>query len=265
MNEEALAKGAQAPDAVTESSSSGKLRLERGQRSSARIEALAQAATRLVPAHGRVIEIGYDHGAILFRALTVRPDITAIGSEILPALGALPIPPEFVGRLTLRTGDGFDALSTTDIEGAVAIIAGMGGRTIAEILTRAPTRTRAFRALVLCASHREADIRPALATFGFASANELLVLDRDRYYEVIVARPRAECALDEYDLDPLTAAWGPRLFALRDPLLRAFLEDTRRRFRAAFAEGLRSYPKSAKHALGEKLASLEAALERLAS
>ncbi len=259
MNEEAP-RGAQALDALSETSPPGKLRLT----TSARIDALVQAATQMVPAHGRLVEVGYDHGAILLRALQARPDITAIGVEILAPLGKLAVPTELAPRLTLRTGDGFDPLAPGECD--VAILAGMGGRTIAEIVTRDRALTCTFKALVLCASHREGDIRPALATLGFGLASESLVIDRERFYEIIVARPLAECPLDDFDRDPVTAAWGPRLFASRDPLLPAFLEDTRRRFHAAFAKDLRSYRSylgTAKAALGIKLACLDAALSRI--
>jgi len=228
---------------------------------SARINALAQAAAGLVPANGRVVEVGYDQGAILLCALAARPDIRAIGIEILPALAALQLPPELELRVSLRLGDGFDPLVAGEAD--VAILAGMGGRTIAEILTRDPAKTRSLSALVLCASHREADIRPALASLGYGLAREQLVLDRDRFYELIVARPLALCPTNHFDRDPVTAAWGPRLFSPEDPLLGAFFDDTQRRFHAAFAEGLRSYPGSAKAALGEKLACLEAARAQL--
>ena len=56
----------------------------------------------------------------------------------------------------------------------VALLAGLGGRTIAEILARRPDTTRALTACILCPSHLEADIRPALER-AFASGKPAVV------------------------------------------------------------------------------------------
>ncbi len=250
MNEEAP-RGAQALDALSETSPPGKLRLT----TSARIDALVQAATQVVPAHGRLVEIGYDRGAIVLRVLQACPDIRAIGSEILRDAGHAGGPlRRLASRLELRTGDGLAPLAKHEV--SLVIIAGMGGRTIAELLTRDPELTRSISTFVLCPSHLEAEIRPALTALGYGPTHERLAVERDRYYEIIVAQ-----RLATPEGDPMRAAWGPRLFASNDPLLRPFLEDTKRRFRAAFAENLRSYLTSdLKAALGTKLACLDAAI-----
>ncbi len=129
---------------------------------------------------------------------------------------------------------------------------------IIELITRNPELTRSLDTLVLCPSHLEAEIRPALTSIGYAPTHERLAFERDRFYEVIVAH-RATAPISP--VDPIRAAWGPRLFEHHDPLLRAFLEDAKRRFHAAFKEDLRSYLTSElKAALGHKLATLDAAL-----
>lgn len=238
-----------------------------------RIGAIVAAATAELPPGGTLIEVGYDRGAILLGALAARPDARAIGVEIQTSTAAT-MPPD--PRCTWLTGDGFDPLGAgadgdpgadghvgadgdDTLTTAVGILAGMGGRTIAAILERTPALTRRFAALVLCPSHLEADIRPALTRLGIAIHDERLVFERGRYYEVIVARSDLPCTPAA---DATLAAWGPRLFARRDPLLGAFLDDARQRFRAAFAEDLKSYRSGAKAALGDKLARLDDARSR---
>lgn len=229
----------------------------------ARIDALVQAALDALGPMGRLAEIGYDRGAILLRVLARRADVTAIGVEIQAAARDMPVPAPLAPRLALRTGDGLCPLAPAEVD--VVVIAGMGGRTIAELLLRDPALTRSLGAFVLCPSHLEADVRPALGDLGLGIADERLVTERGRFYEIIVAGPTDPLAPDAHAPDPMAAAWGPRLFARRDPLLGPFLEDARRRFHAAFAEGLRSYQSGPKAALGRKLALLDAALERASS
>lgn len=224
-----------------------------------RIDALVAAVCEVAPAAARLVEIGYDRGAILLRALAARPDLHAVGIEIQPAARHMAVPDELAPRLTLLTGDGFDPLPPTS-EPTVVLLAGLGGRTIASLLTRDPATTRALSALVLCPSHLEAEIRPALRSLGLRPSAERLVTERGRFYEIIVVAVGDTAPPDDVDRDPLTAAWGPRLFATRDPLLVPFLEDARHRFRAALAADLRSYRSGPRAALGAKLARLDEAL-----
>lgn len=230
----------------------------------ARIDALVQVAHEHLPAGGRLAEIGYDRGAILLRVLAGRPDVTAIGVEIQPAARTLDVPAEIAPRLALRTGDGLTPLAPSEAD--LVVIAGLGGRTIAEILRGDVALTRSLGTFILCPSHLEADVRPALREAGLHLVDERLVTERGRFYEIMIARREHGLASPrDTREDPIAASWGPCLFARRDPLLRPFLEDARRRFSAAFAEGLRSYrrdPDGPKAALGDKLALLEAALER---
>lgn len=258
MDEEVPNHDAQAAHAVTKTARRGKLSAFGP--AGARIEALVRTVVALVPRGGRVIEVGYDRGAILLRAIARRGDIRGLGIELQPAAArSVDVPDDLLERVTLETGDGFDGFNPRP--GDVGLLAGLGGRTIAEILTRDGELTRALHALVLCPSHLEAEVRPALASLGLASFEETLVRDRGRFYEVIVARRKALCPTSPSDRDPARAAWGPRLFDREDPLLRPFLLDARRRFSAALAAGLRSYRQApSKRALADKLGCIDEAL-----
>ena len=242
---------------LSESSDASKLAVARTLRSAGgRIEALVAASAAHLKPGARFAEVGYDRGAIVLRVLEARPDTRAIASEIQPGVVPLPAPGDVLSRLELRTGDGLAPIAAHEV--SLVIMAGMGGRTIAELITRNPELTRSLDTLVLCPSHLEAEIRPALTSIGYAPTHERLAFERDRFYEVIVAQ-RVTAPISP--VDPIRAAWGPRLFEHHDPLLRAFLEDAKRRFHAAFKEDLRSYLTSElKAALGHKLATLDAAL-----
>lgn len=272
-------------DAATPSAKGDAMDLPLPSTAPARIAAIAD----LVPPCRVVCEVGYDRGLILWTLLGARPDVRAIGVEIQPASATTtPIPGPLAGRVELRTGDGLLPIAPGEVDGV--ILAGLGGRTIVGVLESRPDVVARLDFVVTCPSHLEADVRPALLRLGLGIADERIVFDRGRYYEVVVARPLrrrlAELALpafpalpalpalsalpadaDAVDLaacDEVAAAWGPLLLA-RDPLMADYLDDHERRFHAAFASGLASYRDGAKAALGRKLALLSEARQRLGS
>jgi len=196
----------------------GGARIDRsGANGGARIDALVHACLDALGAHARFAEVGYDRGAILLRVLARRSDLAAIGVEIQPAARQMPVPAALAPRLALRTGDGLAPLGRGEVD--VVLLAGMGGRLIAELLARDPALTRSIGAFVLCPSHLEADLRPALRALGLALVDERLVTERGRFYEIMVAAPTQTRPPNAFDADPVTADWGPRLFERRDPLL----------------------------------------------
>lgn len=218
-------------------------------RSGRRAEAIAAA----IPADAQAVaEVGCDRGLVLDAILRGHPYIRIVGTDRLAGPVAL-VPPEIAARVELRVGEGFHALTPREVDGVV--IAGMSAKTIVAILSERPEITRDLAWLVLCPSHFEDELRAGLTTLGWHPANEWLVFDRGRFYEVILARPGADPAAP----DPVAARWGPRLLESTDPaVLRAWLADTRHRFREAFAAGLR------KSRVGGKLASIAEVEHRVA-
>lgn len=188
--------------------------------------------------------------------------MVGLGVEVQPeSATATPIPATLRHRVELRTGDGLDPISPTEADGLGVILAGLGGRTIAEILERRPTLTNRLAWVVTCPSHLEAEVRPALTRLGLGITDERLVEDRGRFYEVVVSRPGAKdlCSAQ----DEVLATWGPLLLGRPDPLMRRYLDDQAERFAEAFARDLQSYREGTKAALGRKLALLETARARL--
>lgn len=234
-----------------------------------RIRAIVEAC----PPAARVCEVGYDRGLILWSLLEARPDTLGLGVEIQPeSASATPIPAALRHRAELRTGDGLDPIGPEEADGLGVILAGLGGRTIAEILERRPELTRRLAWVVTCPSHLEAEVRPALRRLGLSLSDERLVEDRGRFYEIVVSRPEAAPEplreagheADEANaIDEVLASWGPLLIGRPDPLMLRYLDDQAQRFAEAFACELRSYREGTRVALGRKLALLDAARARL--
>lgn len=223
-----------------------------------RIRAIVEAC----PPAARVCEVGYDRGLILWSLLEARPGTLGLGVEIQPeSASATPIPAALRHRAELRTGDGLDPIGPEEADGLGVILAGLGGRTIAEILERRPELTRRLAWVVTCPSHLEAEVRPALHRLGLRLSDERLVEDRGRFYEIVVSRAEAEGPPPIED--EVASSWGPLLIGRPDPLMLRYLDDQAARFAEAFARDLQSYREGTKAALGRKLALLSAARARL--
>jgi tRNA (adenine22-N1)-methyltransferase len=232
-------------------------------RGGARIERLVEMALGAVaPDESRPIaEIGYDLGQIMLR-IAERSSLGIVGVEVQPDSAQLtPVPAALRQRVELRTGDGLDPIRVG--ESAGVILAGLGGKTIAEVLRRAPAVVNAVDFVLTCPSHLEAEIRPALNELGLDISDEQLVFDRGRYYECVLARPRDASATAAATIDPIETTWGPVLMRRPDPLMAAYLDDQAHRFRDALATDLRSYTSPERARLGAKLRSLAEARARL--
>ncbi|MFT7579179.1 MAG: tRNA (adenine22-N1)-methyltransferase [Myxococcota bacterium] len=219
------------------------------------------AVLAAIPSDARVVaDIGYDRGQLMAAILERRPKTAVVGVEVQPIAAAraraeVPTLVHDAKRVTLKTGDGLSALLPGEVDGAV--LAGIGGRTIAKILLRDRTVVETMAWLVLCPPRFNGAIRPALAELDWHIADEALVTDRGRTYEVILARKGRETL----PRTQLAARFGPVFFDRRDPALGPYLRDVRHRFKAAFERRLVDYgPTSNKPRLGEKLALLEDAI-----
>lgn len=161
----------------------------------ARRELLVQ----MTPQAEVIVDVGADHGH-------VAAAVGAIAVERMPNRAGR-------GDVPWVICDGLSGFSNVD----VAIIAGMGAKTIAGILERGPTPTVA----VLHAPDDPGLLRQWLAKHGWIIEAEGLAPEAGRYAEVIRVRRGTETATG------LTLEFGPRLLSDGDPLLHAHLTHLR--------------------------------------
>ena len=91
------------------------------------------------------------------------------------------------GRIDLRLGDGLAALERGEVR--AVCLAGIGARSIAEILSRERGVRDALSRLVLQPLLDARPLRRLLRTEGWRLVDESLVQEAGRLYEVIVAEP----------------------------------------------------------------------------
>ena len=163
-------------------------------------------------------DIGSDHGrlgAFLLQnhrcAHVCLTDISASSLEKARKLIALM---GLESQADFCVGDGALAL-TRPVDAAV--IAGMGGETIAEILEGAQGRLDSAR-LLLQPNVAAPELRARMNACGWRITDEMLVRDGRRIY-LIVAAERGNQSLNEKETEV-----GPVLLAKRPPLLRDFAQ-----------------------------------------
>lgn len=123
-------------------------------------------------------------------------------------------------RVELRRGDGLLALRPGEAE--VAVLAGMGARSMLAALAAAPDVLAGLRRLVLQPNGDPGPVRRWLLARGWRIAEEELVRERRHFYQVMAA----ELGREPPPPPELLAAGlevGPRLWERRHPLLRDYL------------------------------------------
>ena len=143
----------------------------------------------LVRQGSRVADIGTDHAYL--PVYLVENGICPSGIAADIRLGPLDAARHTVtaagltDSISLRLGDGLSPVSADEVDDIV--IAGMGGKTIAEILSVAEWVKDSHLRLVLQPMTRAEELRRWLLTHGFSVQTERLVRDGHRLYPVLAA------------------------------------------------------------------------------
>lgn len=157
----------------------------------------------LVPQGARLADVGTDHGKLPISLLLDRRVACAIGSDIGkgPLEHAARNAAEHGVSLALRLAAGLSAVKPEECD--TVTIAGMGGQTIADILSDAPWTAEGGHLLLLQPMTMVYELRRWLWANGYAIEAETLCREDRRRYMVISARggaakrevPLPQCAV----------------------------------------------------------------------
>ena len=204
----------------------------------------------------RIVDVGTDHAYLPAWLVTTGVCASAIATDVRP--GPVKRARETVAgagltdRIDVRLTDGLQGVPSAAAD--TVILAGMGGETIAGILSRAGWDwTR--KSLILQPMSKQALLCTYLEENGFAVCDEALVEDGGALYRVLLARPGA------WQIS--NAAWryaGAPLLERRDPLLPAYLAELTARMERALAgmEAGKTGERPRAEAMREALAALYA-------
>ncbi len=173
-----------------------------------------------------VADIGTDHAYIPIELIRRGGVERAIACDIRP--GPLEIARKNVKKygleekIELRLGSGFEPISPFEAE--TAVVAGMGGEMIINILAADFEKSKSFNEIILQPMNYQAELRRWISENGFSILREDLSLEGFKVYNLLVIR-HGECEKFnreiEYHLPPMLRN-HPLFERLRDKKRREF-------------------------------------------
>ncbi|MGL5677307.1 MAG: tRNA (adenine(22)-N(1))-methyltransferase, partial [Cellulosilyticaceae bacterium] len=168
-------------------------------------------------------------------------------------------------NIDLRLGSG---LSTVDPEEGVevAIIAGMGGLLIIDILRNDLAVVKGLKKLILQPQSNLLEVRKFVHEIGFKIEEERFLLDEGKYYTILSLVPGSECYDNAYEYEygkylinhpnPTYLQWLDHKKAVFEKIkvsIQAADEDTRIKREAALMEEIKVYEEAMACIASEKL------------
>lgn len=136
--------------------------------------------------HCKVADIGSDHGYLVAALYESNRGIKPIASDINegPVENALRTLEEndLIGKIEVRLGGGLQPYALGEVD--VAVIAGMGGMLIRDILSEAIDKVEALKYAILQPMTQQSELRRWLCEAGFEIFNEIVVREGDKFYEI---------------------------------------------------------------------------------
>ena len=173
--------------------------------------------------HDTVLDIGSDHALLPVylaeNSCGVRVCATEISEGPFNIAEKAVISAGLFHRIELRRGDGFEPVSAGEFE--TAVIAGMGGMLIIEILGKALEKARAFKQLILQPQRDVAAVRRYLYANGFYINDEIMLFE-GKYYTIIEAAPGS---VPEAAYSCLEFEFGRKLIEKKCGVLKNYVKD----------------------------------------
>lgn len=143
-------------------------------------------------------DIGCDHGYISYALLeenrvkkVIASDISAPSLDKARSLLSSRFPG---GSFDIRVGDGFKPMDTGELN--AAIIMGMGGRLIADILQNDMEKVDSLDYLILQPMQGAEDLFDFLNTSGFNLIQSDLVEEREKFYPILLVKKGENASID---------------------------------------------------------------------
>lgn len=144
----------------------------------------------MVPNNSIVADVGTDHGYIPVYLIENKISKKVIGTDI--SKGSLDKIIDLVRSLDLedkiesRLGNGLDVIKPYEVD--TLIVAGMGGLLIKDILEKSKKTTESINNFILQPMVGAKELRKYLIDNNFKIVDEDLVLEDNKYYEIIFAK-----------------------------------------------------------------------------
>ncbi len=197
-----------------------------------------QAIADLIPENKVVGDIGSDHGYLVTYLYETKKPMRLIASDINhgPVDNALRTFEEngLMGKIEVRLGGGFDPYQAGELN--VAVIAGMGGILIRDIIAGAIEKANELDFMVLQPMTQQSVLRKWLVENGFNIFIEQTVQEGEKFYQIFCVK-LGDCDV----VDTLDLEIGLRQSRLKPPQLelsvwKAYLEYKIRKYETIKAQ-----------------------------
>lgn len=174
----------------------------------------------------KIVDIGCDHAFVSMYMIQAKKADRVIAMDVKK--GPLDIAKNNIfdygmaDLIDVRLSNGFDKLSVGEAD--CAIIAGMGGGLMVDILTRGKPHIDAGIHLVLQPQSEPWKVREYLCSIGYEIVKEDMVEEDDKFYVIIKAIPAIE-DIKTYSMVELT--YGRILLKLKHPVLIRYIQKNR--------------------------------------
>lgn len=222
---------------------------------------------QMVQAGEVLADVGCDHGYLSIFLVKEKRMKRAIAMDINtgPLLRAREhiAQEKLGGYIETRLSDGFDKIVPGEIDAAV--IAGMGGNLMIDILSRGHAVVKGLRQLIIEPQSELSAVRAYLRSEDYLVEAEDFVLEDGKYYPILRVIPQKMSDVSDFAREnglslELLDAYGHRLLASRHPVLYSFLVRERRQCETILQELMRGNAKAERTAV--RRAQLRAGLER---
>lgn len=166
-----------------------------------------QKIADFVPHNSIVADIGTDHGYIPRYLIEENISKLVIASDV--SKGSLDKTISYIDELKLnhkiipRLGDGLEVIKAFEVD--TLVIAGMGGLLIRDILEKDKNITNSISNFIFQPMVAAKELRDYLLNNGFIIIDEELVLEEDKFYEIIFAKKGKDIVEKEihYEISPI--------------------------------------------------------------
>lgn len=193
---------------------------------SLRMQEILDVLQQEVSVHGTiacVADVGCDHAFVSMAcverkladhviAMDVRKGPLSIADHNITEYG-------FEKSVETRLSNGFERLEIGEADWA--IIAGMGGNLMRQILLDGESHLKHGIGLVLQPQSEQDVVRSYLQTSGYIIVDERFLIEDEKFYTIIKAKKDVE---NNREMDMAELLYGPVLIRKKDPLLLRFVE-----------------------------------------
>ena len=177
-----------------------------------------QQVAAFVPEGARLLDVGSDHAYLPIYLMEKGMIRHAIAGEVVE--GPFQSAQKNVAthglsqQIEVRLANGLAAFEVEDQVDTI-VIAGMGGRLIADILAAGQEKLTSVKRLILQPNNREDELRAWLSENAFSLVTELMLEEAGKFYEILVAEKGQQSLTDQQ------LRFGPHLVVEKSPVFKA--------------------------------------------